>query len=225
MSESVCNIAVVYGSFQKGDCERDAKTIHQKFPPLLQLTGYDVYDPIDGNEFDFDLMKDIKVLVVCTSSKLGLPPPNFLVFAQHLLKAARTNPGCLSHMRHAVCGNGQEMYEDTYMNMPRYMDLLLEQCGSRRFFARGEFGEPNAALNTDKCECADWAWAMWLALTDTIVADADQVSWPLAGWDALWAQKPSPVHQNVKEWDEKALEAAFKKAQLTLAPPSVLAKM
>jgi len=222
---SAYNVAVVYGSFQNGDCERDAKTVAEKFPQVLQIAGYDIYAPVEGNEFHFDLVKDLKVLVLCTSSKLGMPPPNFLMFAHHLLKAATTNPGCLSHLRHAVCGNGQEMYEDTYMNMPRYMDILLEKCGSRRFYARGEFGEPNAALNTDKCECAAWSEGMWLALTDTIAADGDQQSWPIAEWASLWAQKPSLVHHNVTEWGEKELEKAFKKAELVLPPPSAFAKL
>merc|ERR1712129_205047 len=91
----------------------------------------------------------------CTSSQYGMPPPNIKEFAHQLLLAAESNPGCLSHLQHAVYGNGDETYWKTYMNMPRYLDKLLEKCGSRRFFARGETGEPNAALDTGKCEIGE----------------------------------------------------------------------
>merc|ERR1712066_1205477 len=57
---------------------------------------------------------------------MGMPPPEFKDFAHHLLTAATKSPGCLKHLQHAVYGNGDETYYNTFMNMPRYMDLLLD---------------------------------------------------------------------------------------------------
>ncbi|CAE7268459.1 cypD, partial [Symbiodinium pilosum] len=218
-------IVLAFGSFQKGDCARDVKVVHSEFPKILGLTGYDVNDPVEGNALDFNSLKDAKVLVVCTSSKLGFPPPNLMQFAHHLLTLATTSPGSLSHLRHVVCGNGQEMYEETYMNMPRYMDMLLEKCGSRRFYERGEFGEPHAPTGADACDPKEWSKGMWMALTDTIVADGDGTQWEATAWDGLWAKKPSPVHNKVTEWGRDVLEKQMEKAKIPVPPSSVFAKL
>jgi sulfite reductase alpha subunit-like flavoprotein len=216
------SIAFVYGSFHKQNCVRDVKIIHELLPKDLGLAAT---DPVEGNAFDFDSLKDVKVLVVCTSSKLGFPPENMLSFAHHLLTAAKTNPGCLSHLRHVVCGSGQVMYKKTYMNMPRYMDQLLEACGSRRFYQRGEFGEPHAALNTDKCDPTEWSSGMYKALADTLAADGAGTSWSATPWDALWEKKPSPLHNNVTQWDAEQLGEKIKKAKQSAPKPSLFAKL
>lgn len=220
----MANVALVYGSFHEGNCIKDIQAIHAAFPQVLRLTGLDVQEPVEGAQFDFNSLKAVKVLIICTSSKLGFPPPNFQAFAYQLLLAANTNPGCLSHLRHAVCGNGQEMYEDTYMNMPRYMDLLLEKCGSKRFYARGEFGEPHAPLNTEACECKDWAVGVWSALTDTLV-EGDETAWSPVSWSALWEKKASEIHADVTEWDMKQLEKQLAKAEVKPPVASVFAKL
>jgi len=216
------NVALVYGSFFMGDSERDINTIKESFPKALRLTGLEVAEPVEGNAFDFNSLKDCRVLVVCTSSQYGFPPPNFRDFAHALLVAATTNPGCLSHLRHVVYGNGDDTYFKTYMNMPRYMDLLLERCGSRRFYARGETGEPHASLGTEKCECKAWAPAMWGVLTSDIVAEADGALGAAVPWDALWAVHPSEHHQKVTEWDLLKLEKKLGKADKA---PSLFAKL
>jgi len=118
------NVALVFGSFFMGDSERDIKTIKENFPGI---EGLEVADPSTGDDFNFDMLKDCKFLIVCTSSTYGFPPKNFGNFAHHLLTAATKHPGCLSHLQHAVYGNGDETYFNTYMNMPRYMDMLLEK--------------------------------------------------------------------------------------------------
>eukprot|EP00931_Biecheleriopsis_adriatica_P065751 TRINITY_DN40229_c0_g1_i1.p1 TRINITY_DN40229_c0_g1~~TRINITY_DN40229_c0_g1_i1.p1 ORF type:complete len:224 (-),score=58.43 TRINITY_DN40229_c0_g1_i1:100-771(-) len=210
------NVVVAFGSFQKGDCARDVKVVHEQFPKILRLAGYDVTDPMEGNELDFNALKESKVLVLCTSSKLGFPPPNLMQFAHNLVSVAAAKPGCLAHLRHVVCGNGQEMYEETYMNMPRYMDMLLEKCGSRRFYPRGEFGEPHAATNAEKCDPKAWSKGMWSALADTIAADGENVQWSPTPWDALWAQKPSPVHNKVTEWTLQELEKKMEKEKVAV---------
>merc|ERR1740139_834584 len=135
--------------------------MHDTFP---SITGLEVSKPVEGNSFDFNSLKDSKFLIVCTSSQYGMPPPNFKEFAHQLLLAATSNPGCLSHLQHAVYGNGDDTYFKTYMNVPRYMDKLLEKCGSRRFFARGETGEPFAPLDSKACKCQAWTPAMWAAM-------------------------------------------------------------
>lgn len=219
----IMSVAFVYGSFSKEkNCIRDVKIVSDALPKDL---GLDAKKPVEGKQFDFNSLKDLKVLVVCTSSKLGMPPPNLHSFAHHLLTAATTNPGCLSHLRHVVCGSGQELYEDTYMNMPRYMDKLLEACGSRRFYNRGEFGEPNAALNTEECDPKEWASGMYKALADTLKADASGTPWSAIAWEALWEKKASEVHHNVTQWDINELGEQIKKDKQEPPKPSIFAKL
>jgi len=213
------NVAFIYGSFFMGDSVRDINTIKDSFP---KVPGLETAEPLEGNAFDFNSLKDCKVLVICTSSQIGFPPPNFRDFAHALLTVATTNPGCLSHLRHVVYGNGDETYFKTYMNMPRYMDLLLEKCGSRRFYARGETGEPHAPLGTEKCACTAWAPAMWSALASDIAAEADGKMGSAVPWDALWAKQPSETHQDVTEWDLAKLEKKLGKPDKA---PSLSAKL
>lgn len=194
------NVALVYGTFYEGNSERDIKTIQKDFPGIV---GLEIAAPVAGSEFNFDSLMDSKFLIVCTSSQLGMPPPNFRNFAHHLLTAATRSPGCLSHLQHAVYGNGDPMYYDTYMNMPRYMDLLLEQCGSRRFYARGEFDQPHAPLDTDKCCCTEWSLGMWAAAAEAVNVGPEGKIVP---WDALWAKQKSEHHHNVTKWDLTKLE-------------------
>merc|ERR1712146_103929 len=92
--------------------------------------------------------------VVCTSSMYGNPPKNFWEFYFHL-KAASENPNKpLKGLQYAVFGNGDETYLDTYMNVPRMVDLLLEKAGARRFYGRGEAGEPYTPLDEEMIEAA-----------------------------------------------------------------------
>ena len=138
-----------------GDSERDAKDILEMCPSS-ELVPEQI---IAGNDFDFDALKE-KFLVVCTSSMYGNPPKNFWEFYYHL-KAASLNPAKpLQGLQHAVYGNGDETYFDTYMNVPRMVDMLLERAGSRRFFARGETSEPHAALGVDMVSAAKWGPGM-----------------------------------------------------------------
>jgi sulfite reductase alpha subunit-like flavoprotein len=209
------NVALVYGSFFMGDSERDINTIAESFP---KIEGLEVAKPVTGDDFDFNSLKDMKFLIICTSSQYGFPPKNFGQFAHHLLTAAKTNPGCLSHLQHAVYGNGDETYFNTYMNMPRYMDKLLETCGSKRFFARGETGEPNAAIETKNCRCPDWSPPMWKACAAAAKGDVAPVA-----WDALWAKEKSEHHSKVTEWNLAKLEK--KMSGPKPAAPSLFAKL
>jgi hypothetical protein len=210
------NVALVYGSFFMGDCERDVKTIHDSFP---KIDGLEVAAPVEGNAFDFNSLKDMKMLIVVTSSTYGMPPTNFKEFAHQLLLAATSNPGCLSHLQHTVYGNGDETYFNTYMNMPRYVDKLLEKCGSRRFYARGETGEPHADMGTKSCKCVEWTPAMWSAAAEAVKAGP---SAPAVAWDALWAKEGSEHHQKVTEWN---LEKLVKKLGELKGAPSAFSKL
>ena len=109
------DVAVVFGSFFMGDSERDAKDI------LNVMPNGDLEKPssiVAGNDFNFNSLKNTKFLVVCTSSMYGNPPKNFWEFYYHL-KAASENPNKpLKGLQHAVYGNGDETYFDTYMNVP-----------------------------------------------------------------------------------------------------------
>jgi len=211
------NVALVYGSFFMGDSERNIKEIKDGFPTIA---GLECAEPVEGNAFDFNSLKDCKLLIICTSSQYGMPPANFKEFAHQLLLAASTNPGCLAHLQHAVYGNGDETYYNTYMNMPRYMDRLLEKCGSRRFFARGETGEPNAAVGTSKLECKDWVPAMWKAAADAVQEGGSKA--PAVAWDALWEKEPSEHHQDVTEWDLKKIVTKLGELK---SPPSQFSKL
>jgi len=208
------NVALVYGSFFMGDCVRDINIIKDAFPGI---SGLRTAAPVNGNSFKFSSLKSCKFLIICTSSQYSMPPPNFKEFAHQLLLAS-SNPGCLSHLQHAIYGNGDETYWKTYMNMPRYMDRLLERCGSRRFFARGETGEPFAPLDLIRCNIQEWAPAMWSAAAQAV---QEGPAAPHVAWDALWAKDAGENHHDVVEWDLKALIEVHGELK---AKPSIFSK-
>jgi hypothetical protein len=106
-------VALVYGSFLEGNSKRDIDTIFDSKP-----AGLDVSAPIEGNAFEFNSLKDTKAIVISCSSMNGFPAAGFHEFAKHLFEAANTNPGCLSHLSHAVYGNGDPDYEGvSYHNL------------------------------------------------------------------------------------------------------------
>lgn len=185
----------------------DALRLADRFPNAA------VSEPIEADAFDFNALADVDFLLVCTSSRFGFPPPNFTAFSHNLYLAAKSNPGCLSHLQHAVFGNGHQKWFDTYMSMPRYVDRLLEEAGSRRFYARGENTEPHTLkwpsnhpgadvdMSTSAVTCEDWVLPMWT----TLAAAAEGLEDPPVPWDALWEKQSSTKHHEVTEWDELAL--------------------
>jgi multimeric flavodoxin WrbA len=192
-------VAIVYGSFCRArTSHEDAKEFYEQIAETTQ-SKLRVFEPVAGNRFDFDSLRELDALVISTSSWFGYPPPEMRDFAHQLLLTAETNPGCLSHLQHAVWGNGDPKWFNTFMNMPRYMDLLLETAGSRRFFARGEYGEPHAPCGADECEPEEWAEEMWKALMTT------EASEPPVPWDALWKYQQSPHHHEVVKWGLREL--------------------
>jgi sulfite reductase alpha subunit-like flavoprotein len=192
----------VYGSFFMGDSERDSKQIVNTF----DVDGIDAPTAaVEGNAFNFNSLGKTKFLVVCTSSMLGNPPANYWEFYYHL-KAASQNPTQpLKGLQHCVYGNGDETYFDTYMNVPRMVDQLLELAGSRRFYARGEAGEPHAPTSNAAVSADPWAAGMWSAMSSANVDDA-----PIA-WNAHWEGSKPNHHADVTDWDMAKLEGKFGK--------------
>merc|ERR1712146_871294 len=90
--------------------------------------------------------------------------------------ASENNQKPLAGLQHCVYGNGDETYLDTYMNVPRMVDQLLEKAGSRRFFARGETSEPHTPLGVNMIDAEKWAPGMWSALKTANVSK-QPVSW------------------------------------------------
>ncbi len=207
------DVALVFGSFFMGDSERDATDILGMFPE-----GGDLGKPasiVTGNDFNFNSLKNTKFLVVCTSSMYGNPPKNFWEFYYHL-KAASENPNKpLKGLQHAVYGNGDETYYDTYMNVPRMIDELLERAGSRRFYPRGETGEPHALVGTNMINAAGWGPGMWEAMKTASVDDA-----PVA-WDAHWEGAEPNHHKLTTDWELKKLAKKFGEP----ASPSIFATL
>lgn len=221
-------VATVYGSFgrdRKSDC--DSGVLREGWDTLRLASRFpsaSISNPVAADELDFDSLAETDFLLVVTSSRLGFPPPNFTSFSHNLLLAAKSNPGCLAHLQHAVFGNGHPKWYATYMSMPRYVDQLLEEAGSRRFYARGEAGEPHplswpsnhpASLmrvdtSTPAVSVEDWALPMWSALA----AAAEGLEAPPVAWDALWAKEASHKHHEVRcrgsaVWSECAARAVL----------------
>lgn len=208
-------VAIVYGTFDCGKSAEDAQIlldyVQQQHPDLKLDVSVS-----SGDEFDFDSLTQVSHLVLSTSSWFGHPPLGLRDVAHQLLLTAETAPGCLSHLQHAVWGNGDERWFKTFMNVPRYMDALLERSGSRRFYARGECGEPHAPARVSDCQVVDWAPGMWSAL----LSDAPPEE-PSVAWDALWEHEPSPRHQEMTQWGLRELVSRHGNLD---GPPSKLAK-
>merc|ERR1711988_1288308 len=75
--------------------------------------------------------------------------------------------------------------------------------------ARGEKGEPNAALDTEMTTCKAWSKGMWAAAA----AALKDPSAPAVAWDALWAKHKSEHHDKVTQWDLKKLESKLGKPE------------
>ena len=132
-------VAVVYGS-EGGTCEMIAKSYAKTFAPACEsietLTGLTLANRMP------DLKKvaaSFDVLVICTSSYgSGDPPANFEKFLDQLRRAVADESTPLAGLQHAVLGEGDSVYTDTFQNNPRLSDKYMGECGSRRFVARHE---------------------------------------------------------------------------------------
>lgn len=197
-------VSIVYGSFDKGYSQHDANKMYKQWQSGSY--GLRVLPPQSGAEFEFDSLKDTDVLVVCCSSQTGFPCDNFAEFAHQLMLVSETGEeGCLSHLQHAVWGNGDPRWIESYMNVPRFIDLLLEDCGSRRFYARGEMDEPHAPTSTECCQADTWGLGMWGAATALADADAPGARADAVPWDAQWASASSPFHHRVSPFELEVL--------------------
>jgi flavocytochrome c len=196
------DIAVVVGSFFMGDSERDAATIVDAFPGI---NGLAAPKAVAGNDFDFNSLANTKYLIVVTSSMYGNPPKNFWQFYYHLKAASLNGAKPLKGLKYAVYGNGDETYFDTYMNVPRMVDNLLEKAGATRFYARGETGEPHKPTGSSGVQAPTWAAGMWGAITSP--SDA-----PVA-WDSCWEGSKPNHHTDVTDWDMAHLQKKYGKPE------------
>lgn len=117
------------------------------------------------------------MIIVATSSfGEGDPPENFWKFALSLQKAVNQQEKPLAGMQHAVIGFGSSTYA-TYQNIPRLVDKLMEECGSRRFVRRAECDDSSEddPIVEQKRFAADCAAALTKELPDTTAA-------PLCAW-------------------------------------------
>ena len=101
-------------------------------------------------------------------------------------------------------GNGDETYYDTYMNVPRMVDLLLERAGSRRFYARGETGEPHAPSGSSATNASEWSSSMWKAMVESPGPDGVPVA-----WDAHWEGSKPNHHDKYTDWTIKKLQKKY----------------
>ena len=124
-------VAVVYGS-EGGTCEMIAKSYAKTFAPACEsietLTGLTLANRMP------DLKKvaaSFDVLVICTSSYgSGDPPANFEKFLDQLRRAVADESTPLAGLQHAVLGEGDSVYTDTFQNNPRLSDKYMGECGS-----------------------------------------------------------------------------------------------
>jgi hypothetical protein len=153
-----------------------------------------VAPPCYANKIPFDDLPRYKFIVVATSTQLGFPPETLWELYYNLKKSADAGLKPLVGVQHAVFGNGNPMYEETYMNVPRLVDIMLEKCGSRRFHPRGEVCVISSA---------EWSAKMW-----TSMKTADPNATPIA-WDALWNGGKPPVHSTVVDKSLEEIAKAF----------------
>jgi len=233
---SILSVAIVYGSFTPQEqAHRDAWEIYDVLNGANVMlssteTGVEetkarlsVSEPLDGSSFSIDTLSQTDVLVLSTSSCLGLPPKNLMTFCHELVLAGSTNPNCLHSLSHAVWGCGDIRWHNTYMNVPRYLDLLLGEqhqhkpiefmdyvsdnktktekplpyCGSQRIYPRGERGEPH--LDDRECSSAAmWASKMISGATWPHPTTGNSTATNTVEWDALWNTHNTLHHCNVQ---------------------------
>ena len=207
-------VAVVYGSFcTHRESQMDADLIRR----ALVAEGLEVEEPREGCADAWEAVaRRVEGVVVCTSTRLGLPPENLAPFADALVGAA-ADAGAppLGHLKHAVFGNGHENWLSTFMGAPRNVDALLERCGSTRVFARGEANEPCAPLDVDRCRIRDWAPACAKAFARAL----GNAGAPEVAHEALWAKMPSPFHHDFQPWTKNHLRAFYPDLDPNYAPP------
>ena len=210
------NIAIVYGSFDSGNSETAAMTIQSLKPASLAHLPITTKPPVTGNEFDFNALANCKYLIVVTSSRYGMPPPNLAQFAHQLLAASQNSAKPLAGLQHCVFGNGDPNYLKTYMNCPRAIDRLLEQAGSKRFCARGENNEPFAPLAEPNVGVIDWGSFMWQQCE--VAEKCGTIGFSVVPWDALWAGgHDSEYHHNVKVFDSDEVSQKVEKMRGSVA--------
>ncbi len=130
------------------------------------------------------------VLVVVTSSfGDGEPPDNFGQFVLKLMVVAERGGKPLRGLQHAVLGEGNSKYRNTFQNCPRLTDKYLEACGSRRFVPRHE---TDVSKEEKELSRSEFRQAVCLSLSEGLpTADTP----PAAEWSKPRAFHTEPTAQ------------------------------
>ena len=119
-------VSIVYGTFCNGSSRLDAQAIAASATASRLRFRVNVED---GAAFNFDGLRDTEFLLVSTSSWLGMPPANLADFAQQLLLAAETHPGCLAHLQASYLvitrRDGADCTRLVYLPRPCFLWLSL----------------------------------------------------------------------------------------------------
>ena len=117
-------VSIVYGTFCNGSSRLDAQAIAASATASRFRVNVE-----DGATFNFDGLRDTEFLLVSTSSWLGMPPANLADFAQQLLLAAETHPGCLAHLQASYLvitrRDGADCTRLVYLPRPCFLWLSL----------------------------------------------------------------------------------------------------
>jgi cytochrome P450/NADPH-cytochrome P450 reductase len=146
-------LLVLYGS-NMGTAER----IAQELADIARSHGI-TSEVASLNDRIGDLPKVGAVLIV-TSSYNGKPPSNARQFVQWL---EQVEPGALNHVHYAVFGCGDRNWENTYQDVPRFIDEQLALKGAIRFSPRGE---GDASGDFEK-QLDQWKKRMWSDAMET----------------------------------------------------------
>ena len=103
VSSSGRRVAVIYGSFCK---HRESQTDADVIARALAAEGLEVSEPVEGVAGAWESAARADALVVCTSTRLGLPPENLAPFADALVGAAGDGAAPLGHLRHFLVTGG-----------------------------------------------------------------------------------------------------------------------
>mmetsp|Transcript_60469 Transcript_60469/g.70733 ORF Transcript_60469/g.70733 Transcript_60469/m.70733 type:complete len:164 (-) Transcript_60469:159-650(-) len=97
------------------------------------------------------------------------------------------------------------------MNVPQYVDLLLERCGSRRVYVRSERG-PFAPFGIQRCTVEEWTEGLADVVTGV---EAGREEGESVSWNALWSEDAqSQRHEEVIQWDMESMLQATNSTDL-----------
>ena len=144
IDEAPSRVLCIFGS-ETGNSRRGLERMARSWTAACDDESFTIEAVLEGNAVASDgleaLAKRCDVLVVATSSfGQGDPPANLAQFLEMLIVGAAAGGTPLAGLQHAVIGYGQSIYP-TFQNVPRLVDKLLGELGSRRCVRRVELDE------------------------------------------------------------------------------------